>query len=167
MNQKDAVFNAVVSVLGSTPTEAVQLTAEQRAEVIDAVAAGLADSSIDFTEESRAKYSDEASIRRYTAGLISNYLRRDPRLSGGVKHVATPKGPRTPKDDQLAEMKTLRQKLEAEGNQDGVTEVNEAIEARTAELRAAKEQSKPKTKAVTVDLTKIPDELKESLGIAL
>jgi len=167
MNQKDAVFQAVVDALGETPTTAVTLTDEQRKSVVESLTNSFLTGEVEFSADSAEKYSTESAVRSYARGVLSNYLRRDTRLNGGGKYQPVIKGPRAPKDEQIANMKALKKRLEIEGNTDGVTEVEEAIQARATELQAIKAVSKPKAKTVSIDLTKIPEDLRASLNITL
>lgn len=168
MNQKDAVFSAVVEVLGGEPTSAVELTNEEKTQVTDILVSKFQSGEVEFAEGSRDKYTTEQAIKAYSRGVLSNYLRRDTRLNGGTKHVpAVTKGPRVPKDEQLEAMKNLKKKLEIEGNAEGITEVEESIMLRTQQLTSAKTEAKtkPKAKAVSVDLSVIPPELRSSLNL--
>lgn len=86
-NQKDGVFNAVCAITNQDSfDEAVELTKEQRASVIEMVTQGLLSGDIDFSDAARAKYDTEAKVKTYTNGLVSNWLRKDRRLNGNVKH---------------------------------------------------------------------------------
>lgn len=98
--QKDAVINAVASVLGDRYEAGINareiLSSDELAEVKNIVANGVLDGSVSFSKDS----SDEKAVRRYVAGLVDNHLRKAKELNGGVKYsAATTRGPRTAKAD--------------------------------------------------------------------
>lgn len=161
MKQKEAIYKIVCEVIGGEPTAAVSLTDAQKDEAASKIADGLNDGSIEFSDSAKANYDTPAAVKTYARGALNNSLRRDKRLTGGAKYVPVAKGPRLPKDEQLTALTNLKKKLEAEGDQDNLNSVEQAIESKKAELAAAK----PKAKSVSVDLTNIPDDIKKSLGL--
>jgi hypothetical protein len=157
MKQRQAVFNAVINVMGKQDG-AYQPTTEQRKQIIAIVSEGLFSGEVDFSESARQKYSTLDSIRKeYANGLVSNWLRRDPNLNGGVTYRPTNPGSRTgSQDDQVKAIRALIKsgKLDAEGTKLAQAKLDERI----AELRAEKNK-------VEVDIDQLPADLREQLGL--
>lgn len=86
-SQKDAVVNAVKEVLGNNfllgSNAKEHLSSEQLAEVKNIVANAIINGDVAFSKTD----ADEKSIRRYTAGLVDNHLRKAKELNGGQKYV--------------------------------------------------------------------------------
>lgn len=81
MTQKDAVFAAVSKVLGRSEfSEKVKLEKAQRAKIID----GLVTL---FDKGKLVLENKQDDVRIYAGGLLSNWLRKDPRLNGNKKHI--------------------------------------------------------------------------------
>ena len=161
MRQGEAVFVEVTNVLtgrgvtvdAETP---VVLTKEERATVREQLVNGFMDGSIDMSDLSRAKYIDgDESLPNYVNGLITNWLKKDPRLNGGVKYAPKNPGSRAGQGDkQIVELKKMLQLVD----EDKKPLVRAAIEKRLAEIQA----EKAKNVEINVDL--IPEHLREMLG---
>jgi hypothetical protein len=140
MNQKEGVFNAVCSIFNQESFDGpVELSKEQRANVIAIVTEGLSNGTIDMTDAAREKYSDESKMKGYTNGLVSNWLRKDKRLNGGVKHQIQNPGSRAGSGDKvIKELKKLRSTLTEE---DQIAAVDAEIDKRLATLKAEHAES--------------------------
>lgn len=166
MKQRDAVFNTISSLLTVTEGEVVVLTKEQRKEVIDQITAGIQAGDVEFSDEAKAKYATTSAIRSYVSGLVTNWMRKDTRLNGNIKYTPASTGTSKVKgDDTLKAMKILRKQLVASGQTDKVIEVDEAISSYIGTLKAAKKTSKKVAPEIKVDLSAVPSELKDILGI--
>lgn len=149
--QKESVFSATVSVLGDFGSEA-KPTSEQRKQIIELVAKDLFEGRADFSDESKAKYDTFEKVRGYTGGMVSNWLRKDTRLNGGEKHTIKNPGSRAGQGDEvLKNLKALKTQL---SDATHIAAVDEKIAEREAELAQAK------AKTVTIDVSKIPEELR-------
>jgi len=147
MKQKDAVYTAVINVMGKVDGAYVP-TKEQRATIIDAITNGLVNHEIDFGKTDQT----EAQVRVYASGVVSNWLKKDTRLNGGTKHVTKNPGSRAgSKDPQVAEMRKLRALMVQAGKD--VTAIDAAITKRQAELKPAQ--------SVTIDADLLPEELRD------
>jgi hypothetical protein len=98
ISQKDAVINAVASILGDRFEPGINarelLSAEEITSVKNTVSNGILNGSVSFSKD----VSDEKAVRRYVAGLVDNHLRKAKELNGGVKYAATTtRGPRANK----------------------------------------------------------------------
>jgi hypothetical protein len=151
--QNDAVFAAVCLVLNAQSfDQAVTLDSDQRKQVVEIVAKGIFNKEVDFSDEARAKHDTWEKIRSYTVGMVSNHLRKDKRLNGGEKYEIKNPGSRASQGDAvLKNMKALRTSLT---DPDQIAAVDDAIAKREAELKAEK------AKTVTIDIDKIPEELR-------
>jgi hypothetical protein len=150
MKQREAVFTSVQEVTGQeTFDTAVELTQEQRKAVHTSVMEKFQNDEVDFSESAKKKYSDDKTLSTYVSGLISNWLRKDKNLNGGINYVAKNPGSRAGSGDAV--MKELRKlaKIHAD-DPTKLTEINKYIEERKLEIAA------DKAKSIEVDLSKIP-----------
>lgn len=131
--QKDAVFNAVCAVKGATEfSSAVELTKEERASVQSSLITGFQNGSIAYQGDA----TDATKLSSYVSGLVSNWLRKDKRLNGGVAYVAKNPGTRTGAgDESLKAMRALQSSLTDE---DARAEIQAEIDRRVAELKPKK-----------------------------
>jgi hypothetical protein len=137
MKQNDAVFQAVCSVLGMDEFDsAVELTKEQRETVVGMVTEGIISGKVDFSTEARTRHDTPAKVRSYTTGMVSNHLRKDKRLNGGDTYVIKNPGSRSKQDASIKAMRALQSQYEKDSDEWG--EIEAAIDARQAELEAAK-----------------------------
>lgn len=153
-SQKDAVYNAVTTVLtennisiaDGTDVSTV-MTRELRAQVNQVLFEGFRSGSIQMDRE----YSD-SELKGYVSGLQSNWLRKDKRLNGGAKYSAKNPGSRVgASDPSLKAMRTLITQLSTDADK---AEVQAAIDARVSEIQASK------VKKVVIDTTVLPIELR-------
>jgi hypothetical protein len=92
MSQKDAVFSAIVAVLNANGINFIVgkniaanlLTKEMRAQVTNNLINSFTSGETSLKEESKLTMSDESVFRAYVSSLVSNWLRKDSRLNGGV-----------------------------------------------------------------------------------
>ena len=156
-NQKEGVYQAVCAVTEQDSFDsAVELTSDQRASVVQIVTQGLMSGDIEISDSARDKYDTEAKVRGYTNGLVSNWLRKDKRLNGGVKHQIKNPGSRAGAGDPiLKNLKLFRSTLT---EPDHIAAVDAEIEARQAALKTER------AKKVDIDMSLIPDDLKDLIG---
>jgi len=146
--QKDAVFSAIASVLaeaGITPNEgesfATVLNKELRAQVTNILVEGFKNGTIDLKEG----YETEAELRTYASGVTSNWLRKDPRMNGGIKYQPKNPGSRVGSSDPT--IKSMRALLATRTDLTGDdrAEIQAAINQRVSEVRATKRPAKELT----------------------
>ena len=160
MNQKEATFNAIVSVLEESgikyePGVKVDLNTDQRKTVTNMLVAGCMEGHIDMKEASRAKHDTVEKQYKYWYGTVKNWLDKDTRLNGGVKHQIKKPGSRAGQSDpQLKNMKALLIQVEAAGTPEQIEAVKNEIAKRQAEIAAEK------AKKVEVNIDLLPDDLK-------
>ena len=163
--QKDSVYAAIETVLGTIETP-VTFTKEQRATVVQTVAEDIFAGNVDFSDEAKAKYDTLEKVKGYASGLVNNWLRKDTRLNGGTTYTPANPGSRAGQGDEvLKNLKALRKQFAATGDAAKLTEIDAAITTRQTELDEAKMAKKVKSKEV--DMSSVPDDLKEMLGIAV
>ena len=145
MNQKEAVFTAVINVCG-VQDGAYTPTPEQRKSINAILFEGFKAEKI---EMETAK--SDSDLKGYVSGLTSNWLRKDKRLNGGTKYEAKNPGSRAGSaDPQLKAMRALLSTLTDESER---SEVQGHIDARVSEIAAVKQ-------AKTVDFSALPEALR-------
>ena len=156
-NQKEGVYQAVCAVTEQDSFDsAVELTSDERASVVQIVTHGLMSGEIEFSDSAKAKYDTEAKARGYTSGLVSNWLRKDKRLNGGVQHTIGNPGSRAGAGDPI--LKNLKLFKSTLTDPEHIAAVDAEIEKRQVALKAER------TKKVDIDLSLIPDDLKDLIG---
>lgn len=154
-SQKEAVFSAIVEILGDV-SGVVELTTEQRKEVISSIMGGFANGTVELSSEASTKYDTDAKLKSYTQGLVSNWLRKDTRLNGGAKHITKNPGSRAGSgDDTVKALRALRSTLT---DADQIAEIDSEIAQRVSALKASKV---PK---VTINADLIPENLRHLVG---
>lgn len=143
MKQGDAVYQALVNVCGEFDGKC-EPTKEQRASVKQILFDGFKAGSIVLNKE----YTDE-QLSEYIPGLISNWLRKDKRLNGGVQYVPTNPGSRTGSSDP--QIKAMRALLTTKSDPSERAEIQGFIDARVATLKPAK--------TVELNVADLPTEL--------
>lgn len=168
-SQREAVYNAIHSVLadheitfedGGNVDEV--LTKDMKASVQAILCEGFKSGAIEFekTPSNQEKLASDSKLKSYVSGLVSNWIRKDKRFNGGVTYVAKNPGSRAGSGDET--LKTMRALMKKFAGTDKATEIQKHIDARVAELAAAK------TKEVTLteeQISKLDPELRKTLGI--
>jgi hypothetical protein len=159
--QKEAVFSAVSSVLseaGITPNEgdnfATHLNRELRGQVTNILVEGFKSGTISLDKP----YETDAELRTYASGVTSNWLRKDPRMNGGIKYVAKNPGSRVGSTDpQLKAMRALLATRSDLSDTDRA-EIQGHIDSRVSEVKSSKKSTK--------ELTPEQTELLKSIGLS-
>lgn len=156
MKQREAVFNAVTNVMGEQEGAYTPST-EERAQIISIVTEGLVAGDVAFSDKAKAKYDTPEKVKTYASGLVSNWLRKDENLNGGVKYQPKNPGSRTGSQDE--EVKNLKLLLKSGQLDEAGTEMVQArIDSRIKEIKAAKAK-------VEINFDSIPADLLDSLNI--
>ena len=146
MNQKDATYNAVVNVTGYAGEGACVPTKEQRSQINAVLFEGIRAGTVQMDTE-----KSDSDLQGYISGLISNWLRKDERLNGGVKYAAKNPGSRAGSTDpQLKALRTLIAQPELSDSDRAEIQVH--IDTRTAEMTQAK-------LAKAIDFSALPSDL--------
>lgn len=169
MKQSEAVFNAVTQVFedqgvtfeqGSDDASTL-LTDSMKKSVYGILTEGFSNGDIVIadTPANQEKLSNPSKMKNYISGLVSNWLRKDKRLNGGVKPTVKNPGSRTGSSDpQLKALRALHKKYFGI-DEEKANSVQEAINIRLEEIKAEK------AKSTKVDISALPSDLVESLGL--
>lgn len=144
MTQKEAVYQAVLSVTNYTGEGACEPSREQRAVINQILFEGFRSGKVELDTE----FTDQ-QLKSYVSGLQSNWLRKDKRLNGGVQYVAKNPGSRAGSGDP--QLKALRALLSTLTEASDRAEVQSHIDARMAEINA--------TKAPEIDYSALPADI--------
>ena len=145
MNQKEAVFVSVVNVTGFTGEGVCTPSKEQRASVCAILFEGFRSGSIQLDRE----FTDP-ELKNYVSGLLSNWLRKDKRLNGGVQYTAKNPGSKAGSTDP--QIKALRALLSTMTKVEDRLEIQEAINARLAEIKPVA--------TVSLDVNNLPEHIR-------
>lgn len=161
MKQKDAVYEAVTSVLAENGISfedgtdvKPHMTRELRSQVSMILIAGFTSGKIDYSGD----LPDESGLKEYVSGLVSNWVRKDPRFNGNTKY--TPKNPGSRAGQGDEQLKNLKLYLATKSDPADRAEVQRYIDARVAELAAEK------AKSVQVNTSILPEALRSKFGIS-
>ena len=145
VNQKEAVFTAVVNVTGYNGEGPCLPSKEQRSQISAILFEGFKAETIQLDRE-----FNDVGLKAYVSGLVSNWLRKDTRLNGGIAYQAKNPGSRQGSTDpQIKAMKVLLSTLTEESDR---AEVQAHIDARLKEINAEKSK-------VSIDFSALPPEL--------
>ncbi len=134
MTQKDAVFSVVTSIIVGSGIKfqvnkdvaANILTKDMRTQVNNALVEKFLTGDVELSDEARGKLTDEPALRAYVSGLVSNWLRKDSRLNGGI---AAPK-----KSNADPQLKALKKLQSSQTDPSRRLEIQTFIDKRTSEL---------------------------------
>ena len=149
MTQGEIVVLAVRKVFpeGVVPSTTTWSDAQFK-EVNEIVVAAF----LNGTVEKKSGGNDEISIRKYTPGLINNWVRKSKQLNGGETYIPKNPGSRTGSgDEKLKNLKLLLAQVTDPGAR---AAVQAEIDKRTEEL-------KPK---VEINLELLPEHLRALIG---
>lgn len=159
-SQKEGVFGAVVAFMEENNRVyeegmKVELNTAERKTVITMLIAATQAGELEVKSPEASK-----DLNKYWNGTLSNWLRRDSRLNGGIEKVE-PKNPGSRQgvgDAELKELKKLLHQVTLTGIAEHITAVEKAIDERNKVIAA--EQAKK----LAIDLSKINPALLASLG---
>lgn len=164
--QGEAVFQAVKNAFNEAGIEFRErmdvsehiteaMTAQIKAEVTEGFTSGV--TFLKDTASNRNKLANTAEMSKYVSGLLSNWIRKDERLNGGVEYAPKNPGSRAGSSDPT--LKALKQlAVQFKGTPKAV-EIAKHIETRTAIVQAEK------AKKIMVDISVLSPELRKSLGL--
>lgn len=161
-SQKDVVFNAVMNYLeekSMTHTNEAKLVLdkEQRRDIISILIEATIEGEVSVQGKTKTYDTscDNPELRKYWNGTLTNWLNKDMRLNGNVKHTIKNPGSRAGQGDAtLKNLNRLRTQIELLGDAEQLAAVDREIEKRQAEIKATK------AKKVEIDPSHIPEELR-------
>lgn len=144
MNQREAVFTVVSSVVGDIqPNTKVSLNDRQK-EIVHST---LVQMFLNGEAEIKGVRTDDY-LKKYVPGLVNNWLRKDLRLNGNTPYVTKNPGSRAGSGDES--LKAMRALLAATTDSTARAIIQGEIDKRVSEL-------KPKP---TLDISKLPEHLR-------
>ena len=153
-SQKEAVYSAVTSVLseaGINVTEgtsvASHLSRDLRAQATSILVEGFVNGTVSLDKS----FSDQAELRNYSSALLSNWIRKDTRLNGGVKYQAKNPGSRAGGSDP--QIKAMRLLLSTKADAHERAEIQAFIDKRQQELHKIEVKT-------NIDVDSLPEELR-------
>lgn len=155
LTQKEVVFNAVKSIVGSEFQEGMDCGAwfKQRPDAKKQLHSAVMEAFANGECELKNAQKD---LGVYVTGLINNHLRKDTRINGGEKYVPANPGSRAGQGDpQIKEARKLLKTL-AEGTPEHAKVLN-FINTRIAEIKAEKNK-------VEINVDMLPAELQGLIG---
>jgi hypothetical protein len=150
MNQKEAVYSAITGMFDVSGDGAVELTREQKHEVIAVLMTGFEAGKISYAGE----VPTGKALRNYCSGLLNNWLRKDTRLNGGSKYEAKNPGSRRGSSDP--QVQALRKLQSVQTDPSKIAEIQMYIDKRLAEIA-------PQPEPINVDA--LPADLRAKFGI--
>jgi hypothetical protein len=164
MKQKEAVLAAITSVLAEEGAIGLDgssvsglLTKSVRSQITTILVTQFEAGEIDMKPAFAAKINGNTpALRAYVSGLISNWVRKDEQLNGGVEY--TPKSPGSRKGQGDPALKALRQLFSEATSLEDKDEIQVYINARVAEINSTKVRKVP-------DMTQLPAELVAKLNL--
>ena len=143
MTQKNAVYQAVISVLsneGVAFKEGVDsaislLNRPLRSRINSILMSGFASGNVELD----TSFDSQAALKTYTGGLVSNWLRKDARLNGGIKAAPSKRNNVVSKSsvksrDKDLQLKALKALLSQTTDNEKRLEIQSFIDARVNEL---------------------------------
>lgn len=128
MTQGEAVFQAVVAVVGEIDGGAVSLSKAQLEQVYETVFGFFKTGAT--THKSNP---DDSALKKYIPGLVNNWMRKDKRLNGGVKYETKRPGSRSGTADES--VKAMRALLAMTTDPAAKQTIQAALDQRLAELK--------------------------------
>jgi hypothetical protein len=148
MNQKEAVYQAITGMFDVAGEGAVELSRDQKHDVISVLIEGFKAKRISYAGE----LPDDKQLRNYCSGLLNNWLRKDTRLNGGTKYEAKNPGARRGSADP--QVVALRKLQAMQTDPDKVAEIQVYIDKRIEEI----------TPKVEIDVSALPADLRAKFG---
>jgi hypothetical protein len=115
-SQKQVVHNAIMAFLQenglSLNDNKVELTHNDRKTIVTMIMAAIDSGDMHLSVTALAKHDTPKKIRNYSTGLLSNWLRKDHRINGGLKHKIKNPGSKANQDDEVIKsLKSIRKLL--------------------------------------------------------
>ena len=162
MNQRQATVSAIISVLSNRGVDyefnsdmpvSTFLTSDDKSKVVDIICSGFLEGTIEMSAEGKAKYfSNPSELRKYTVGLVNNWIRKAPEFNSGSQYTAKNPGSRKGSGDET--IKSLKALLSVTADSESKAEIQAEIDKRLAEL-------KPK---VEINISALPEHLRHLVG---
>ena len=170
ISQREAVYTATHAVLkeNKIPFEdkddiSEVMTDTIRGQVHAIICESFKAKKVGFkdTPSNREKLENPAKLSSYSSGVISNWYRKDRRFNGDVAYTPKNPGSRAGQGDpQLKALRALAKQF-AGVDEDKSALISTQIDERVLVIQAEK------AKKIAVDLSAIPPDLLEELGLSI
>ena len=151
--QKDAVFRTVRDVLKNNNVQFVPSSTDARELLDKQLRKAVIESLImDFESCQIPLHSKQKNLKDYVAGFVSNWLRKDPRLNGGLRHEDKKPGSRKGSQDPIIKNLRLVQSTLAPGTEAYIA-TQQRIDSRLLEIK--------KSQLPNIDSSTIPADLQK------
>ena len=158
INQKEATYNAIKSVLSSNNVSFEDgsdvkgvLSKDMKTEVKTILFEGIRGRTVVCSKE--AIINNDSALNKYCNGLISNWTKKDKRLNGNIQHKIQNPGSRAGQGDE--QVKELRKLLKQVKGSDAESQVQEALDTRVTEVKATKNPT------LIINVEAIPEHLRQ------
>lgn len=165
VNQRTATVNTILSVLedrgvsyeknGETPVNDV-LTKDDKSKVRSILFTMFREGQVEYKESFQDKVNDDTELKKYINGLTNNWIRKAKEFNCGQAYKAKNPGSRAGSQDP--QVKEMRKLLSVTADADAKASIQEAINAKLAEIKASKNK-------VEIDADQLPEELRQKLGL--
>lgn len=151
MSQKEkicAAINSYIADKGLKFDGKIDLTTEQRGHVTSILVELFKQGVVEIKSD-----KERPNPKKYFAGAVSNYLRKDPQYNNGNKYAPDPdklKGPR--KSKKIQEMEKLLAAVSLGSDAEVIKQVQAELDTMITEAAT--------TKVVTIDIEHIPESLR-------
>lgn len=157
LKQKEAVVNAVISVLGEDFTSGTTIvtdiiTKEQKSEIRKIVFEGIMNGEVGFN----GSLEDDKAVARYVNSMVDNHFRRAKELNGGKTYKPSSTGTR--RDPQLKELNKLLRRF-PEGTEEH-SQVLEHISTRNTQLDEMRAQKRSASTIGEINVDALPQHLR-------
>ena len=163
VNQRSATVNTILSVLsergveyelnGPTPISEV-LTDSDKAKVRELLFTAFRSGQVEYKASFQAKVNDDSELKKYISGLVNNWIRKAKEFNSGNTYQAKNPGSRAGSQD--SKVKEMRKLLQVTADPQAKAIIQQAIDERVAELKAAKNE-------VEIDINQLPEHLRSLL----
>ena len=158
-SQVNAVVETIIEVLSENNID-YQLNGEQTVKSVlspdmltdirSRLLIGFNNNEISMTDKARVKNNTEPLMKKYVNGLLNNWIRKYKPFNNGVKYEIKNPGSRQGSGDE--QVKEMRKLLKTITDTETRAQVQEAIDARLAEIKPAS--------TVTINTEAIPEHLR-------
>jgi hypothetical protein len=135
-SQKQIVHNAIMAFLQengfSLENKKVELTHNDRKTIVTMIVTAIDSGDMHLSAAARAKHDTPKKIRNYSTGLLSNWLRKDHRINGGLRHKTKNPGSKANQDDEI--IKSLKSMRKLLSNHKEILAVDNEISLRIKQL---------------------------------
>ena len=159
LSQREATYNTIINELSNNGVSFQDgsdvkkvISSDMKKKIKEALMNSFKNGNVNHAADFNTKLNSDTELSKYCSGLISNWIKKDPRLNGNTKYQIVNKGARAGQGDlQVKEIKKL---LKASVGTSAEEEVLKALNTRLAEVKAAKVPD------LGIDIEALPENLR-------